>query len=84
MTNPSDKVPQPHFVDIATVESQRNDLSLEEFPEGPVGAASSLGRIMKSSHRRKEQRTSHRFGYENHNLHKNLPRNYPGDDSSVL
>ncbi len=65
--------------DLATVESQRNDLATEEFPEGPLGSYFRTNPLRKSLPWRKDQRTSHRFNYENHQLHSNIPRNYPGD-----
>jgi len=65
--------------DLATVESQRNDLTAEEFPEGPYGSpliAESLG---KSSPWRKDQRSPNSYMYEDRSFHAGLERNYPGD-----
>lgn len=65
--------------DLATVESRRNDLAVEEFPEGPYGSdivAASLG---KSTPWRPEQRRSSAFAYENRQLHAGFEREYPGD-----
>lgn len=67
-----------HYTDFKTVESQRNDLTAEEFPEGPYGMdllAESLG---KSSPWRKDQRAHHQFTYENRDLHAGISREYPG------
>jgi hypothetical protein len=67
------------YTDLATVESQRNDLAAEEFPEGPYGmdlVSESLG---KSSPWREDQRPPNRFAYENRELHEGLPRVYPAD-----
>jgi hypothetical protein len=67
------------YTDLATVESQRNDLTAEEFPEGPYGmdlVSESLG---KSSPWREDQRPPNSFNYENRELHEGLPRVYPAD-----
>ncbi|MFX3633043.1 MAG: hypothetical protein ACE3L7_04865 [Candidatus Pristimantibacillus sp.] len=71
------------YTDLATVESQRNDLIPEEFPEGPYGSdivAESLG---KSTPWRIDQRSSRRFSYENRSLPQDLDRHYPGDDHFI-
>ncbi|GGF99030.1 hypothetical protein [Paenibacillus abyssi] len=67
------------YTDLATVESQRNDLIPEEFPEGPYGADLLSESLGKSSPWRDDQRPSNRFDYENRSLHKGLERGYPGD-----
>ncbi|GAB6989734.1 hypothetical protein [Paenibacillus pini] len=68
------------YTDLSTVESQRNDLNLEEFPEGPYGSPVNSDILGKSSPWREDQRTSHRFDYENHQLHEGINRDYPGED----
>ncbi|MFF2090061.1 hypothetical protein [Paenibacillus sp. NPDC058174] len=69
------------YTDLSTVESQRNDLTFEEFPEGPYGSPINSERLGKSSPWRIDQRSaSTRFDYENHQLHENLQREYPGQD----
>lgn len=68
------------YTDVSTVESQRNDLVLEEFPEGPYGSALTSESLGKSSPWRVDQRTAHRFDYENHELHEEEVRDYPGKD----
>ncbi|GFN30974.1 hypothetical protein [Paenibacillus xylaniclasticus] len=67
------------YTDFATVESQRNDLIPEEFPDGPYGAdlQSKLG---KSKPWRIDQRAANPYGYENRSLHAGMERIYPGDD----
>jgi hypothetical protein len=66
--------------DLATVESQRNDLVPEEFPEGPYGSelltSDTLG---KSTPWRRDQRSPSPYTYENRELHEGMQRNYPGD-----
>lgn len=66
--------------DVSTVESQRNDLIPEEFPEGPYGAALPTFELGKSGPWREEQRPPNRFGYENRELHEDMPRVYPQQD----
>ncbi|MNI03410.1 hypothetical protein D3C73_563120 [compost metagenome] len=65
--------------DLATVESQRNDLIPEEFPEGPYGTNLPTESLGKSTPWRRDQRPPNRFTYENRTLHEGLPRVYPGD-----
>jgi hypothetical protein len=65
--------------DLATVESQRNDLTAEEFPEGPYGSTMLVESLGKSTPWREDQRPPNRFSYENRELHAGLERNYPGD-----
>jgi hypothetical protein len=65
------------YTDVSTVESQRNDLVAEEFPEGPYGSALPTEKLGKSTPWREDQRPPNRFIYENRQLHSHLPRQYP-------
>jgi hypothetical protein len=65
--------------DLATVESGRNDLIPEEFPEGPYGSTMRVESLGKSTPWRDDQRPPNAFGYENRELHAGLERHYPGD-----
>ncbi|CAH0120899.1 MULTISPECIES: hypothetical protein [unclassified Paenibacillus] len=67
------------YTDLATVESQRNDLTAEEFPEGPYGSSLEVESLGKSSPWREDQRPPNTFAYENRELHEGLERGYPGD-----
>jgi hypothetical protein len=67
------------YTDLTTVESQRNDLIAEEFPEGPYGSIVDERSLGKSSPWRVDQRPPNRFDYENRELHAGLERGYPGD-----
>lgn len=67
------------YTDLSTVESQRNDLTAEEFPEGPAGSELKSETLGKSTPWRNTQRPPNSFAYENHELHKGLPRDYPQD-----
>lgn len=73
---PEKKQPDP---DLSTVESQRNDLTAEEFPEGPYGSSLLVETLGKSTPWREDQRPPNRFMYENRELHAGLERGYPGD-----
>jgi hypothetical protein len=66
--------------DVSTVESQRNDLIPEEFPEGPYGSGLQVETLGKSKPWRIDQRSPNRFDYENQALHAGLSREYPGED----
>lgn len=68
------------YTDLSTVESQRNDLTAEEFPEGPYGSSMQVESLGKSKPWRIDQRPPHSFNYENHMLHDELSRDYPGED----
>lgn len=68
------------YTDLATVESQRNDLTAEEFPEGPYGASTVRETLGKSSPWRVDQRSPNTYTYENRDLHEGLDRGgYPGE-----
>jgi hypothetical protein len=67
------------YTDLATVESQRNDLAAEEFPEGPYGSSIVSETVGKSTPWRRDQRPPNRFTYENRELHEGLDRDYPAD-----
>lgn len=67
------------YTDLQTVESQRNDLAAEEFPEGAYGSTLLVESLGKSSPWRDDQRPPNRFVYENRELHEGLDREYPGD-----
>ena len=66
--------------DLSTVESQRNDLAFEEFPDGPYGSPVNAEQLGKSTPWRVDQRSSGRFDYENHELHEGHIRDFPGQD----
>lgn len=67
------------YTDLSTVESQRNDLTAEEFPEGPYGADLLSESLGKSSPWRADQRPTNRFDYENRHLHEGMSRHFEGD-----
>ena len=67
------------YTDLATVESLQNDLTAEEFPDGPYGSIQNAAYLGKSTPWRRDQRPPNRFVYENRNLHAGISRNYPGD-----
>ncbi|SHE14242.1 Uncharacterised protein [Chlamydia abortus] len=65
--------------DLDTVESQRNDLTAEEFPEGPYGSSLLTESLGKSSPWREDQRPPNTYNYENRELHEGIQRNFPED-----
>ncbi|WP_233566807.1 hypothetical protein [Cohnella endophytica] len=65
--------------DLATVESRRNDLLAEEFPEGPYGAPILTETLGKNTPWREDQRPPNPFSFENRELHAGMDRGYPGD-----
>ncbi len=67
------------YADLASVESQQNDLTAEEFPEGPYGSDQTTESLGKSAPWREGQRPPGPFAYENRDLHEGMSRNYPGD-----
>ncbi|HTG71780.1 MAG TPA: hypothetical protein VL921_21150 [Candidatus Udaeobacter sp.] len=68
------------YTDVSTVESQRNDLIPEEFPDGPYGSDLRMESKGKSTPWRIDQRSLSPFNYENRALHAGLSRDYPGED----
>lgn len=78
---PKDFIEEDHskYTDLATVESRRNDLTAEEFPEGPYGMSLESESLGKSTPWREDQRPPNRFSYENRELHEGLPRVFPAD-----
>jgi len=70
------------YTDLATVESRRNDLAAEEFPEGPYGSSLRQESAGKSKPWRIDQRPPSRFTYENRDLHEGLERQTPGSHAT--
>ncbi|CAH1211913.1 hypothetical protein PAECIP111891_03778 [Paenibacillus allorhizoplanae] len=71
------------YTDLETVESQRNDMIPEEFPEGPYGTSMLSESLGKSTPWREDQRPTNRFAYENRELHEGISRDYPGADDAL-
>ncbi|MFD1953683.1 hypothetical protein ACFSL6_05680 [Paenibacillus thailandensis] len=69
------------YKELSTVESRRNDLAAEEFPDGPYGSDIRSETPGKSTPWRADQRASSAYGYENRELHSRLDRDYDGEDS---
>ncbi|SMO83658.1 hypothetical protein [Melghirimyces algeriensis] len=66
------------YNDLKSVESQRNELVPEEFPEGPYGATTNEDVLGKESPWRASQHASPRFTYEMREFHEGIPRQVPG------
>ncbi|QED49215.1 hypothetical protein [Cytobacillus dafuensis] len=71
---------QSEFSDFSNVESQRNDLTAEELPEGAYGSQFNRDKPVenKSTPWREGQRKLSAFNYENKTLHEDLPRQMEG------
>lgn len=67
------------WTDLSTVESMRNDLVAEEFPEGPYGSSLLTESLGKSEPWREDQRPPKPFSYEDREFHAGAEREYPGD-----
>lgn len=66
------------YSELSTVESQRNEILQEEFPEGPYGASTNEKRLGKATGWEPGQHsTSTRFTYETRLMHQDLPRQDP-------
>lgn len=64
------------FSDLSTVESQKDNLLPEEYPEGPYG--SSINRKLgKDGDFLESQRATSAFNYEYKDFHENISRVYP-------
>ncbi|SFS50166.1 hypothetical protein [Paenibacillus sp. BC26] len=68
------------YTDVKTVESQRNDMNAQEFPDGPYGSRIVAESLSTNKPWRVDQRPPNRFDYENRELHAGIYRDYPGED----
>lgn len=68
------------YTELSNVEKQRNFLTFEEFPEGPLGSPIGKNKPVenKSTPWEKGQRTYSNFNYEFKTLHEGLPRQMEG------
>ncbi|MCY7912519.1 hypothetical protein [Bacillus haynesii] len=66
--------------EMSNVETQRNFLTAEEFPEGAYGAAQGKDEPVKNKNTpwKEDQQYYSNFTYEFRNLHQGMPRQYPG------
>lgn len=65
------------YQELDSVVSQHQELSPEEFPEGPYGSAIP-SRLGKQSPWRPGQHAAPQFTYEMRKFHRGLPRQFPG------
>lgn len=66
------------YEEISTVQSQRNEILQEEFPEGPYGAAHDEKKLGKATGWEPGQHsTTTRFTYETRQFHNDLERHEP-------
>lgn len=66
-----------NYRELKTVESYKNEMIPEEFPEGPYGASTSQ-KPGKSSSWESTQHASPRFTYEMREFHEGKKRKFPG------
>lgn len=68
------------YTDVSTVETQRNFIIPEDFPEGPYGAPRGKHSLVenKSTPWKVGQRPYSAFNYEFKSMHQNRPRKFPG------
>jgi hypothetical protein len=66
------------YQELNTVIAYHTELSLEEFPEGPYGAAHNEEKLGKNSPRIPGQHSLSAFTYENKEFHEGLEREMPG------
>lgn len=65
------------YTDVSTVESQRNDIFPEEYPEGPFGATTNEDVLGKETPYTASQHAAPRFTYENREFHAGIERQDP-------
>jgi len=65
------------YSDLATVESQKDDLLPEEFPEGPYGSPIQRATLGKDGFFLESQRATSAFTYEDKAFHEGLERQDP-------
>ncbi|RAL27006.1 hypothetical protein [Thermoflavimicrobium daqui] len=68
---------RPDYKELKTVESVRNEILPEEFPEGPYGSTRNE-KLGKSTPWEKDQHAVSNFAYENREFHEGLQREMPG------
>src|SRR5690606_19278596 len=67
------------YTDLATVESQRNEIIPEEFPDGSYGSIFAAEKTLQPKEWREDQRSLSGFTYEYRSFHEGLDRGgYPG------
>lgn len=80
MTREKDDVTGIPYTDVSNVETQKNYLTAEEFPEGAFGSARGKNTPVenKSTPWKEGQRKYSAFNYEFKSMHQNIPRQFPG------
>ncbi len=68
------------FTSLSTEYNHIHSRTLEEFPEGPYGSSLVSKTLGKSSGWDTGEYVEQQFGYENDQLHEQLPRLDPGAD----
>lgn len=68
---------EENYRDFKTVESIRNDIIPEEFPEGPYGAATNEDALGKETPYTAHQHAAPQYTYEDREFHAGLNRQDP-------
>jgi hypothetical protein len=67
------------YRDFKVVQSQRNEILQEEFPEGPYGSSTNEIKLGKATPWEEGQHsTTTHYTYETREFHEDLQRLYPG------
>ncbi|WP_078546716.1 hypothetical protein [Litchfieldia alkalitelluris] len=68
------------YTDFSNVETQRNFLTAEEYPEGPFGSSFRKEDPVQNKETpwKEGQQYYSNFTYENRAFHEDLPRQFPG------
>ncbi|MBM7572107.1 hypothetical protein [Aquibacillus albus] len=68
------------YTDFSNVETQRNFLTSEEYPEGPYGSLTNKTELVRNKDTpwKEGQQFYSNFTYEGRNFHEDLPRKVPG------
>jgi hypothetical protein len=68
------------YTDFSNVETQRNFLTAEEYPEGAYGSPRGKSEKVENKNTpwKDGQQYYSNFTYENRTMHQDLPRQYPG------
>ncbi|MCY7856149.1 hypothetical protein MOB44_05660 [Bacillus sonorensis] len=66
--------------ELSNVQTQRNFLTAEEFPEGEYGSPAGKDEAVENKNTpwQEGQQFYSNFTYENRDLHEDVPRQYPG------
>lgn len=76
--NNETKDDKAQYEELLSVQSQRNEIIPEEFPDGPYGSAINAEQLGKSTPWREGQHAISAFAYEERQFHEDRQREFPG------